>query len=60
MGKRISKPVTISLQPNILEKLDNLASLENMNRSQYISNLIQEETKRQSNFVNKLKSVLHK
>lgn len=60
MGKRISKPITISLQPKILKELDNLTNLKNMNRSQYISNLIQEETKRQSNFVNKLKSVLHK
>lgn len=60
MGKRISKPVTISLQPKVLDKLDSLASSENMNRSQYISNLIQEEIKRQSNFVTKLKSVLHK
>lgn len=60
MGKRISKPITISLQPEILKELDNLTNLKNMNRSQYISNLIQEEIKRQSNFVNKLKSVLHK
>lgn len=60
MGKRISKPITISLQPEILKELDNLTNFKNMNRSQYISNLIQEETKRQSNFVNKLKSVLHK
>lgn len=60
MGKRISKPITISLQPAVLEELDNMAAELNLNRSQYITNLIQQEIKRQSNFVNKLKSALHK
>lgn len=60
MGKRISKPITVSLQPNILDELDKMAAELNLNRSQYITSLIQQEIKRQSNFVNKLKSVLHK
>lgn len=59
-NKRISRPITISLQPDILEQLDQMSSNSGMNRSQYISTLIQNEIKKQSSVFNKVKHIFNK
>ena len=59
-NKRISKPITISLQPGILEQLDQMSSNSGMNRSQYISTLIQNEIKKQSSVFSKVKNIFIK
>ena len=41
MGKRISKPITISLQPGVLEHLDILRN--ETNRSEFLANMIEIE-----------------
>lgn len=58
MGKRISKPITISLQPEVLKTLDDLVAKNDTNRSQYIANLIINETKPKQQ-TNKLKALLY-
>lgn len=60
MGKRNSKCVTISLQPDILEEVDRMAAELGLNRSQYISNLILKEIERQCSFTGILKSIFLK
>lgn len=57
MGKRISKPVTISLQPEIFDMLEDLSAEACMTRSGYITQLILDASKKKIGFMDKVKNI---
>lgn len=57
MGKRISKPITISLQPEVFDMLEDLAAEAHMTRSAYITQLILDASKKKIGFMDKVKNI---